>query len=373
MTTLGVARGACALALLCAATALSVSGASATVLTLTADGKYVEVDAAGAAIAASIAPPIAAIQTVTESPPTIASNPIAVTTETMPDPALDANNALDVVSTQALRDGTVVGVFDPAQALRDAAAIAERGGGGGPEIAIDPKSDDSAAMAVPAAETMPVADQSPDYAILPATPVAARVVGQDAVLTVTPDDPAESSADTPTDWVAVLAGSGALAHLDLLKVEAALHAEVDMALLVAVIETESAFNTQAVSNKGAMGLMQLMPATAERYGVVNPFMPEQNVAAGAAELARLMSLYRNPALALAAYNAGEAAVAQYDGVPPFAETQGYIVKVLTRAFALRDLATRPPLPAAQAEAAEVEDDPRFSPLVVQSFDYPEDE
>jgi len=103
-------------------------------------------------------------------------------------------------------------------------------------------------------------------------------------------------------------------------------------LLHAVIAVESGFDTRAVSHKGAMGLMQLMPQTAQRFGVRDPFDPQQNIAAGAAYLKSLLDRFEGDLqLALAAYNAGEAAVikAGYQ-VPPYAETRAYVPRVLAR-------------------------------------------
>jgi soluble lytic murein transglycosylase-like protein len=97
------------------------------------------------------------------------------------------------------------------------------------------------------------------------------------------------------------------------------------ALVRAVIQEESGGDPAAVSPAGAMGLMQLMPGTAAAYGVVDPFNPVENVAAGSSYLAALMRRYGdNLTLALAAYNAGTAAVERYGGVPPYAETQAYV-------------------------------------------------
>jgi soluble lytic murein transglycosylase-like protein len=96
-------------------------------------------------------------------------------------------------------------------------------------------------------------------------------------------------------------------------------------LIHSVIKVESNYNPYAVSSKGAQGLMQLIPATARRFGVDNVFNPIENIQGGARYLAYLLTLYKgNYPLALAAYNAGEAAVAKYGGVPPYRETQNYV-------------------------------------------------
>ncbi|HWE73541.1 MAG TPA: lytic transglycosylase domain-containing protein [Stellaceae bacterium] len=104
--------------------------------------------------------------------------------------------------------------------------------------------------------------------------------------------------------------------------------EIDPRLVLAVIAAESAFDRQAVSPKNAMGLMQLMPATVARFGVQNPFDPEENVRAGASYLQFLLKKYGDLKLALAAYNAGEGPVLSYGTVPPYAETTEYVARVL---------------------------------------------
>jgi soluble lytic murein transglycosylase-like protein len=104
---------------------------------------------------------------------------------------------------------------------------------------------------------------------------------------------------------------------------------LDPALVHAVISVESGYNPRAVSPKGAMGLMQLMPATAERFGVKDPYDPTSNIDGGVRYLRWLMKHFKNPRLAVAAYNAGENAVKQYKNtVPPYPETQHYVIKVL---------------------------------------------
>jgi soluble lytic murein transglycosylase-like protein len=107
--------------------------------------------------------------------------------------------------------------------------------------------------------------------------------------------------------------------------------QLEPALLHAVISAESGYNPLARSSKGARGLMQLMPATARRYGVDNPLDPEQNIYGGAAYLHDLLALFGNDVrLALAAYNAGESTVIEYGNrIPPYRETTLYVPKVLT--------------------------------------------
>ena len=121
----------------------------------------------------------------------------------------------------------------------------------------------------------------------------------------------------------------AAAFSDLIE-EAARHAEVSPALLRAVIAVESAFDPRARSPKGAQGLMQLLPATARRYGVHKPFDPRDNLRGGASYIRDLLKRYgNNLELALAAYNAGEDAVDRHGRtIPPFPETQAYVPAVL---------------------------------------------
>lgn len=111
-------------------------------------------------------------------------------------------------------------------------------------------------------------------------------------------------------------------------IEAARHHDVDAALVSAVIKAESDYNPRIVSHKGARGLMQLMPATAKRFGVSNSFDPRQNIYGGTKYLRWLLERFDgNADLAVAAYNAGEGNIAKYRGVPPFRETVTYIGRI----------------------------------------------
>src|SRR5215471_8026855 len=115
--------------------------------------------------------------------------------------------------------------------------------------------------------------------------------------------------------------------------EAAERHRLDPALIRAVIETESNWNAGAVSRKGAVGLMQLIPTTAQRFGVNDAFNPKQNVDAGVHYLKTLLERYNgNLDLALAAYNAGEGAVDRAHGIPSFRETRNYVQKVQNAYF-----------------------------------------
>ncbi|MBQ7584866.1 MAG: lytic transglycosylase domain-containing protein [Desulfovibrionaceae bacterium] len=103
---------------------------------------------------------------------------------------------------------------------------------------------------------------------------------------------------------------------------------LDPKLVAAVIQVESNFDSKAVSPKGAQGAMQIMPATQADLGLKDPFDAKSNILAGCAYLRLLFNKYSNPQLALAAYNAGPRAVDKYQGIPPYAETQAYVSKVM---------------------------------------------
>jgi len=103
---------------------------------------------------------------------------------------------------------------------------------------------------------------------------------------------------------------------------------VDPRLVDAVVRVESGYDARARSPKGAVGLMQLVPATAARFGVQNPFDPAENIRGGVSYLGQLLRLFKGDVpLTLAAYNAGEGAVLRRQGIPPFEETQNYVLKV----------------------------------------------
>lgn len=115
---------------------------------------------------------------------------------------------------------------------------------------------------------------------------------------------------------------------DLISYHASLHS-LEPDFVRAVIQAESAFNPRARSHKGAMGLMQLMPATAREYRVRNAYDPKANIDAGVRKLKSLIDKYRVFDLALAAYNAGEGAVERFRGIPPYRETQNYVTSILS--------------------------------------------
>jgi len=130
--------------------------------------------------------------------------------------------------------------------------------------------------------------------------------------------PEASAADTPS------APSGINEAVARIAAENSLPAQ----LIHSVIKVESNYNPYAVSRKGALGMMQLIPETARRFGVKNVFNPVENIQGGAKYLRYLLDLFDGSyPLALAAYNAGEAAVTRYGGIPPYTETQNYVILV----------------------------------------------
>jgi soluble lytic murein transglycosylase-like protein len=135
--------------------------------------------------------------------------------------------------------------------------------------------------------------------------------------------PRPSRDSTPTRRAPQYIGYDGLIRL------AALEHGVPPALVKAVIAAESLFDADAVSRKGAQGLMQLMPTTASKLGVADPFSADQNVSGGARYLREMLDRYGDMGRALAAYNAGPTAVDYYRGIPPYPETRAYVQRVMT--------------------------------------------
>lgn len=129
------------------------------------------------------------------------------------------------------------------------------------------------------------------------------------------------------------------ANIDELVEQTASRHQVDPELIRAIIRVESAYDAKAVSNKGAMGLMQLVPATAQRFGVANPFDPKQNLEGGVNYLKYLLDHFGGDLdLSLAAYNAGEHTVQRSGGIPAIPETQNYVRKI-NKLYQPADVAT----------------------------------
>lgn len=124
--------------------------------------------------------------------------------------------------------------------------------------------------------------------------------------------------------------------------DAALHASLDPDLVLAVIKVESDFKTHAISPKGAMGLMQVMPDTADECGIHNPYHALNNLMGACDCLRKLINRFRgNRKKALAAYNAGPRAVDKYGGIPPYGETQAYVKRVLSVYRQLKNQSKKP--------------------------------
>ena len=164
--------------------------------------------------------------------------------------------------------------------------------------------------------------------------ISVRDAGSDGIVLSNLDEPAAATAAVATRssqprrqerWTA-----RAEPFIPLVRAAAQAHG-LPEALLRALIEVESGFDPKAVSPKGALGLTQLMPGTAKALNVADPHNPAENIDGGARHLKDLLTRHGNDiSLALAAYNAGEAAVQRAGGIPPFPETQAYVPRVLAR-------------------------------------------
>ena len=146
-----------------------------------------------------------------------------------------------------------------------------------------------------------------------------------------PDPPPPGSPQISTAASKAASSDASLSQADLAEILARAGKEhnLDVDLLASVVKAESGGNARALSRAGAQGLMQLMPKTANDLGVQDSYKPDQNVRGGSAYLDALLSHYHdNLALALAAYNAGPAAVDKYHGIPPYRETRVYVARVI---------------------------------------------
>ena len=177
--------------------------------------------------------------------------------------------------------------------------------------------------------------------------------GQDSSYIDLPESEIESVATLP-DPPPAPAKTPTIAKADVrdLLSQAGDQHDIDVELLASVVHAESDGRANAVSRTGAQGLMQLMPGTARNLGVKDSFQPDQNIDGGTAYLDALLTRYHdNLALALAAYNAGPAAVDKYHGIPPYRETRAYVARVMTE-FKHRKLqmARQPSVQTASAAA-----------------------
>ena len=186
----------------------------------------------------------------------------------------------------------------------------------------------------------------PEDSLARATSVvrADRRTGRLVRTVVTPPAPGRAASTSPVP--------------ELVKKAAEVH-QLDPLLVHSVIQAESEYNPYALSPKGAQGLMQLMPATARRFGVSNSFNVAENIEGGVRYLKYLMDLFGDEKLAVAAYNAGEEAVLRYGGVPPYPETQNY-VRAVSSSYASAKSASG--APSAPKEDVKQDPGPVYRPI-----------
>ena len=255
--------------------------------------------------------------------------------------------------------GRAIGVITAALALCGAAALAEGAAGGTAEgtaggftfRSVRPPTGSGPRITVQITEPLPLPRKKRE-------PERATVDGSAGFWAViSPDRAAEERGGDrlalASEVLATAPDAPPLPPLGLMRGIAARHGaeiaraterhRVSPALVLAVIAVESAGRPDAVSKVGATGLMQLMPATARRFGVADALQPAQNVQGGIAYLDWLLARFGgDPILAIAAYNAGEGAVDRHSGVPPYAETRAYVPKVIAAWRVARTLCAAPP-------------------------------
>jgi soluble lytic murein transglycosylase-like protein len=210
----------------------------------------------------------------------------------------------------------------------------------------------AADLAVPAAEPRPLPGTRQTFSVH-ADPRTGKLIR--TVRITDPNAPAKAS-KAPPKQISDLIEQSAQAH------------QVDPLLVQSIVKVESDYNPYAISNKGAEGLMQLMPPTARMLGVANSFDPKENIEAGVKYLKYLQGIYKDDRLALAAYNAGPKNVDKYKQVPPFKETQNYVEQVGRRYEQARaEVKAAAPKPEvatpAAAPAPVVETHPKLEPYI----------
>ena len=178
-----------------------------------------------------------------------------------------------------------------------------------------------------------------------------------------PVQPMPEAGVTPVEQV-----SPSVTDVGALVNQAAATHGVDAALVHSVISVESGFNPLAVSLKGAQGLMQLIPATARRFGVTDSFDARQNIEAGVKYLRYLQEMFKDDRLALAAYNAGEGAVTRYGGIPPYRETEQYVEKVGRKLNAVRRNTPAASAAAPKPTEAAAAADPGPEPIPLRALE-----
>jgi len=223
--------------------------------------------------------------------------------------------------------------------------------------------------------TAPLAARAQGPLTPPARPPVPMTVEDQSRATELPHQPATTADVAPSAQIKVPLPSTSRhittgnAAFDALIYEAATLNSLDPCLIISVMRAESAFNRMAVSPKGASGLMQLMPATAERFGVRNIFDPRENILAGAKYLRWLLDRFNGDVrLALAGYNAGEGAVEFYGNrIPPFLETQNYVRTIYMRYSGLHlgtaSSASAATVAAKPAAEASKETNPSYNQII----------